>query len=175
MITLLKVVVLIVIMLLIAYPVIPLPKPLQHFSVNYRLRYKNPDNKKNFFFILLTLALYLAIYLLLDLLSELTSFVFTIPILSTLISMLLNSLNSHVHFVFFAINIVIANVILLYTYFLVKGLLKKGIIDRVFKINKKKNSKTDDGKNDTSNDKSTDKDEDGDKKDDKSDDRIPQF
>ena len=175
MITLLKVVVLIVIMLLIAYPVIPLPKPLQHFSFNYRLRYKNPDNKKNFFFILLTLALYLAIYLLLDLLSELTSFVFTIPILSTLISMLLNSLNSHVHFVFFAINIVIANVILLYTYFLVKGLLKKGIIDRVFKINKKKNSKTDDGKNDTSNDKSTDKDEDGDKKDDKSDDRIPQF
>ena len=72
-----------------------------------------------------------------SLFNKLSAFIGGIPFIGKLITNAVNSLNSQVDFIIFAIKLVIVNLLALYAFVFLKILLKKLVVDPLFKLTKK--------------------------------------
>ena len=116
MIVALKIVILLVLLLLFAYPLLPLPSKMRRFSTFYALRYRTPFNKRNFVFVLITLAEFIAVAFLFELLTMLTDTVSAIPFVAKLVENIHGKVGSTVEFSTFVIRIVLINIAILYVF-----------------------------------------------------------
>lgn len=132
MIVALKIVILLVLLLLFAYPLLPLPSKMRRFSTFYSLRYHTPFNKRNFVFVLITLAEFIVVAFLFELLTMLTDAVSAIPFVAKLVESIHAKVGSTVEFSAFVIRIVLINIAILYVFVFLKGFLKRLLIDPVF-------------------------------------------
>ena len=131
-----KIIVMLAVLLLLAYPFIPMKGRLRKFSVASSLKYRAPHNRKNFFFVLLSLIESLVIILLFKAFDALTVFLYSIPFIGGLFSNAINSINTQLDYVLFAIKIIIVNLIAVYVYIFLKAILRKLVINRIYKIGK---------------------------------------
>ncbi len=136
----LKVFLIVAILLILAYPILPFRSKAKKFSTFYALRYDPPHNKKNLPFLLLTVAEFALVGVLFGLLTKLTRSIGKISFLQSL----LNRVSGQVKFdVLVLVSVVLVNFVILYFFVFGKGLLKKGIFDRVWGLTKKDRERMD--------------------------------
>ena len=80
----LRVGIILVLLLLMAFPVLPLRVKAKGISTFTRLRYDKPHNKKNIWFVFFTILEFILMALLAGVLSDLAGFIASIPFLSNL-------------------------------------------------------------------------------------------
>lgn len=137
MITAIKVILTIGILLILSYPFIPLPGKLKKLSFASSVKYHTPHNRKNVFFLILIAVEFIVFAIIFSLFNKLSAFIGGIPFVGKLITNAVNSLNSQVDFIIFAIKLVIVNLLALYAFVFLKILLKKLVVDPLFKLTKK--------------------------------------
>lgn len=146
MITAIKILVTLGVLLVLAYPFIPLPGKLKRLSVASSLKYRSPHNRKNIFFAILAVLEFIVLALVFGAFDFLASTLSSIPFVGSLFSNAIASLNSQIDYVLFTLKLVLVNLIALYAFVILKAFLKKAVLDPIFKLGKKHN--TDDGKDD---------------------------
>lgn len=141
MITLIKILIILAVLFLFAYPLISAKGKLKKFFPASALRYESPHNRKNFFFLLLTLAEFIVVALVFYLLDSVASLVSGISFVESLFAKIGSIFSSQWDFIFFTVRLVVINLILLYGFVIVKAFLKKTILDRIFGLKEKKETK----------------------------------
>ena len=141
MINAIKVILMLAIMLLMCYPFITAKGALRVLFVASKLKYEAPDNRKNVFFVLLSLIEFIVVVLLFKVFDTLTALVYSIPWIGSLFLNISNSLNSQIDYILFVIKIFIVNLLIVYAFIILKALLKKCFINPIFKIGKGKKLK----------------------------------
>ena len=137
-----KVLTILATVLILSYPFITVKnKKLRKLFVASGLRYYSPHNRKNIFFLLLSLVEYIVLVILFKLFDKLAQFIVNIPFLGSLVSNAINSLNSQIDYIFFAVKMVLVNLIVVYAFIILKGLLKKAVIDPFIRLEQKKKKK----------------------------------
>ena len=137
MITAIKVILTIGILLILSYPFIPLPGKLKKLSFASSMKYHTPHNRKNIFFLILIVVEFIVFAIIFSLFNKIATTIGSIPFIGKLITSAVNSLNSQIDFIIFAIKLVIVNLIALYAFVFLKTLLKKLVVDPLFKLTKK--------------------------------------
>lgn len=179
MIVFLKILIIAVVMLLLFYPILPWKAKHKRFSTVSALKYEKPLNRKNGFFVfvvLLEIVLFILVY---NYIKGLGEKIKDIPLIGNFIAGGINNLSSGVDYAAFAIVAVIANVIAIYLYVILKAIVKKFIDGFVYseedvvkrkkrkeKLKKDKKNKNNDENSDENSD-SDDEDEDEDERDEK--------
>ena len=125
--TVLKIVFLLLIMLLLFFPVLPMPVKLRRFSTFYALRYKAPHQKRNAPFILLPLVELLVFALLTQVLDSVSGALTSIPFIANLLS----KPSAAVKFdLMLCLKVVLVNLLVLYVLIILKALFKKAFLDK---------------------------------------------
>ena len=135
---LVKILILLAVVIVMAYPLLPLPIKMKRVSALRGLRYDNPDNRKNFVFLFVIILEFLVIAVLFSLINDLVAFLYNIPFVAKLFSKIITT---NAEFVIFAVKLVVFNIIILYGYVIAKGFLKKAVFDPSFGIKKEKKKK----------------------------------
>ena len=157
----LKVLILIVILLVMAYPLLPFSSKAKKFSTFRGLRYDYPNHGKNIVYLLVVVLLFAIVAVAFGLFDELANVLYSVPFITKILSNASNATASTTEFIIFVIKVVVINVAMLYGFVFVKGLLKKTMFDPIFGIKKVKKKK------DKDKDKNVTSIDDDDKKDDK--------
>ena len=144
--TAIKIALMLVIVCVLSYPFITVKKGKLHkFFVASSLRYYSPHNRKNIFFVFLSIVEYIVLFLLFGVFENLAQLISGVPFIGSLISNAIINLNSQIDYIILAIKMVFVNLFVVYIFVIFKALLKKGVINPIFHLGKKK-----DGKNDPS-------------------------
>lgn len=128
----LKIILILLIMLLLAYPILPLPSKARKFSTFHSLKYKSPHNRKNIVFVLLVIVEFVAVVVVSDLLKQVVNTIYNLPFIGNLISNAVGGVGVGTDYVIFAITLVLFNLVILYTFVLIKAFLKKCVFDAIF-------------------------------------------
>ena len=120
-----KVLLTVVIMLLLTYPFITAKGKIRALFVGSRLKYESPENRLNLLFVILAVVEFIALAFVFKLLDKLVELVYSIPFVGTLLSDVQNSVNSQVDYIIFAVKLILINLIVIYAFVFLKGLLKK--------------------------------------------------
>lgn len=124
-----RVLMIIALLFVMAAPLLPLPAKWKRFSTFRALRYDPPHNRKNFFFVLLSITELVLFSLLASLLTNFASFIQGLPFIGSL----LGSVNGQVQFsVAVAVRVVLFNLIILYTMVILKAFFKKVLLDPLY-------------------------------------------
>ncbi len=127
--TVLKIVFLLLIMLLLFFPVLPMPVKLRRFSTFYALRYKAPNQKRNAPFILLPILELVIFAILAQLLDTVSSAITSVPFIANL----LNKPSAAVKFdLTLALKVILVNLLVLYVLIILKAIFKKAFLDKRF-------------------------------------------
>ncbi len=137
MLTAIKIILMLVIVLLLSYPFISLPGGLSKLSVANRLKYKKPHNRKNLFFLILAIVELIIFAIIFRVFDTVAHWLYSIPFIGDLFTKAVNSINSQVDYIIFAIKIVIVNLLIVYLFIFAKAFLKKAILDPIYKLGKK--------------------------------------
>ena len=130
MVVLLKILIILGILLLMAYPLLPLSHKLRWFSTCRRLRYDHPHNRKNAIFILLAAIEIVVLSAVFSLLSGAGEFIYNLPILHTLFEAVGNKLPDQVKYIVTVTALVIVvNLIAIYGFVFFKAIVKKLVMD----------------------------------------------
>ncbi len=126
------------ILLILAYPILPFRSKAKKFSTFRALRYDAPDNKKNFPFIILTIFVFVVLAILFRLVTSLVELITSISFLKDLF----DGIGSQTKYnVTLLISVIVVNFLILYGFVFLKGLVKKGIFDRIWGFTKKAKKK----------------------------------
>lgn len=129
MITALKIIFLLVLFLLFAYPLLPLPTRLRRFSTFYALKYDTPFNKRNFAFIPLTLAGFVAVVLLFELLTGLGDMLGGLPFVTSIADGIHDLIGDRGEFYLLTLQVLVVNLAILYAFVILKSLLRHCLLD----------------------------------------------
>ena len=138
MINAIKIGIMLAVIIIMVYPLVPFGGKAKKFFPASGLRYDHPDNRKNLPFLILAFVEFIACVLLFTLLDKAVNFVKNIPFVGDLFSAIAKNLGSQIDFIFFTLSLVIVNLIILWAFVFAKLLLKKGVLDAVFGIYRKK-------------------------------------
>ncbi|MBR4873733.1 MAG: hypothetical protein IKV00_07840 [Clostridia bacterium] len=141
MINALKIIVVLLLLLVMAYPILPLPSKAKRFSTFHALRYNAPHNKKNLIFVFLTIFEFVLVAALFKTISNLAATVQAIPLLGPLFSSIVGGFTSGIDFGLFAIRLILVNLVLLYSFVFLKAFVKRLILDPVFGLKVKQSLK----------------------------------
>lgn len=130
----LKVVIILLLVLILLFPMMPFTANVKRFSTIHSLKYSEPHNKKNFWFVILSILECVVIIGLVKLVSDLVDLILSINFIKNLFSNTPQPL-SYITYVVFA---VVVNIIVLYGYSILKCILKKLILDFAYGFNSKK-------------------------------------
>ncbi len=175
-IAIIKILLIIGITALLVYPFITGNEKNKKLFIAGRLKYVYPHNKKNAWFIGLAAAEFIIVALIFDTFNTLLNTLNNLPIINNLFAAIVHYLSTQyqLNFILFTLRLVVINIIFLYGFFIIKSLLKKVILDRAYKINKKKDQKDENNENDVKDDNLTPEQDDEDEKKRKKK-RIPDF
>ncbi len=166
----LKIFIILLVLFLLAFPLLPFSLSLGKIYTLHSLRFRHPENRKNWRFALMVVAYYAIIAVFFDIWHLLTNLIKQIPFISTYLPSKLGTWISHVDFIIFVVAALIINFLLIYFFFVSKAIAKDGIPSLWKRWKNRKNKKK------TTNDNKDEKQEE-DNKDDESrkKDRIPIF
>ncbi len=123
-----KVLIILAIIIILLFPMMPFAAKTKKLSTIHALKYTEPHNKKNFWFFILAVLECVLIIALVDIISSLVDLILSIEFIKNLLSKTPHVV-TYVTYVFFAI---IINVLVLYSYSILKCLLKKCFLDFVY-------------------------------------------
>ena len=139
-----KAIIIVLILLILAYPLLPFNSKAKKFSTFYALRYDAPHNKKNLPFLLLTIVEFIAVAVLFNLIFGISDFLTAIPFVSGLLAKIGSKLEVSATVL---VGIVLVNMIIIYSFVFLKGLLKRLVFDRIWGMKREKRKKKDKEKN----------------------------
>lgn len=119
------------------FPMMPFAAKSKKVSTIHALKYREPHNKKNAWFVLLALVECLLIIMLSTFFTGLANQVLSVQFISDLISSIAKNTSANVDYVFVVVFTVIVNVLAIYSYAIFKAILKKAVLDNVYGFNKK--------------------------------------
>ncbi len=109
---------------LFCYPFVKLKGKLRWLSFPSSLTYQSPKNRRNIYFVFLTVVEFICVSFIIGFFENIAKFVYNIPFLGKLFSNVVNSVNSQIDYIVFAVRLVIVNLLILYLYFIAKAILK---------------------------------------------------
>ena len=127
-----------VVLLLLSYPFIPMKGALRKLSVASSLQYHSPHNRKNIFFVFLSILEFILIVFVFKAFDTVAKIIEGIPFFGKLITTAIDNINSQIDYVFFAIKMIIINLIVIYLYVFAKAFVKKIILNPLFGLGKRK-------------------------------------
>ena len=135
--TVLKIVFIVVSLLLLFFPLLPLPMKLRKFSTFRKLRYDTPHNRVNAAFILLTILEFVAIAIVYSAIFTLAIKIASVPFIASLLQKFSDTVafNSNVLF-----RVLLLNIVTLYAFLILKAIVK-GFLNVLFGFTKKKAKK----------------------------------
>lgn len=137
MITVIKIAVLVVLFFLFSYPLLPFSSKLKRFSTFYTLKYDAPFQKRNFVFIPLTFVGFAAVVLLFEALTGLGNKISTLPFMPLIAAGVQGLIGDRGNFFFLTLQVLLINMVILYAFVFVKGLLRHLILDPILGWGKK--------------------------------------
>ena len=158
------------ILFIMAFPFLPLPFKLRKLSTFYRLRYKHPEHRKNARFIVLPVLIFMVVAALFGALETVSYWLSKISIFDGIASYLLGSYQSQVNFIFFVIMAILVNIVTIYSFVILKALVKQELFSKLKKAIKGKMKKKDGEEDPASDEQKKDQPQDPNK-----DDRVPYF
>ena len=135
--TAIKIIAMIVIAIIIFFPMLPFRAKVRKLSTIHALRYDEPNNKKNLYFVLLSVLFCVLVLVLLKVLNSLSNAVLEIAFIDALFAKISDKIPSNVNFISTVAIIVVVNVVIIYGYSFVKLLLKKCILDPAYGLGKR--------------------------------------
>ena len=136
-----KILVVIVLTFLILFPMMPFAARTKRVSTIHALKYEEPHNRKNAWYLLLVLVECLLFLGLTSVVAWLVEQILSVEFIANLISQVAGGTSAEFDFVTFVIFSVILNVLIIYVYAILKALLKKFILDPAFHIKKEDDKK----------------------------------
>ena len=136
MIVFLKIVAILVLLLLLFFPLIPLPLKLRRFSTFRALRFDMPHNRLNIFFVILTVIELIVFIIVFRFFKGIVDTVLSWNLIKNLIS----GASAETSFIVFMAAALIINVFALYALIVVKSIVKP-ILAKLFKVSDKKKDK----------------------------------
>ncbi|MBE5744047.1 MAG: hypothetical protein E7358_04965 [Clostridiales bacterium] len=135
--TAIKIIAIILIALIIFFPMFPFGAKIKKFSTIHALKYSEPNNKKNLYFVLLSTLFCVVVLLLLKILNSLSNAVLNVSFINDLFAKISEKIPSNVDFISTVAIVVIVNVIIIYGYSFLKLLLKVCILDPAYGLGKR--------------------------------------
>ncbi len=135
----LKFLLILLITFILLFPMMPFAARARKVSTIHALRYEEPHNRKNAWYIILAVLECVLMIGLTSVTSSLVDWVLSIEFISNLVGKVDTS--GTFDFVSFVILAVIANVLIIYSYAILKGLLKKCILDPAYGFTKRQKRK----------------------------------
>ncbi len=135
--TAIKIIAIILIALIIFFPMLPFGAKVKKISTIHALRYKEPNNKKNLYFVLLATLFCVAVLLLLKILNSLSDAVLSVSFINGLFAKISEKIPSNVDFISTVAIVVVVNVVIVYGYSIVKFLLKACVLDPAYGFGKR--------------------------------------
>ena len=132
--TALKILFILLFLLLLFLPLLPLPKKLRRLSTFYKLRYDAPNNRLNFFFVILTILEFVGIALVYGALFTVADTIASIPFIASLMTKASAALSFGSSVIF---KVLLLNLVTLYTLVFLKAFVK-GALGVLFGFRKKK-------------------------------------
>ena len=129
MLTAIKVIILVAIVLLFVYPFIFLKNKFGVLFPARRLRYEAPKTRKNFIFIFLAIAEIILLAFIFKIFDKISEIIYSIPFISSLMKSASGALSSKTHYIILAIKAILINIIAIYAFLILKGFIKKFLID----------------------------------------------
>lgn len=142
-ITILKFLFILIVLFIMAYPFLPLPFKFRRFSTLYKLRYPFPENKRNIWFVLLSIVYISVLASLSDIYHTFIEWIYQFEFMNKLLSKTLKFLGSQVNFIAFVVVSILLNILCVYVFLLIKAILKRLIpeVDPEKKAAKEKKKK----------------------------------
>ncbi len=142
-----KVLLILLITLIIFFPMLPFAAKARRISTIHALKYNEPHNRKNLFFIILSVVFCIAVVALIGVLGRLADWVAGIPFLSGLFTTISNVTSSKVDYIAVVVLAIVVNIVIVYMYSILKVFVKKCFIDTAYGLRKKEKKKKKDKKN----------------------------
>lgn len=136
--TALKIILMLVILVVLAYPLLPLRSRAKRFSTIVGISYDKPHNRKNFPYLLLVIVEIVLFALLFSLWNDFSTWLVSLPFLGSLFEKVPEGLQFSTAVVF---GVIFFNLLMLYLYVFVGGLLKRSILDPIWGLEQKKEKK----------------------------------
>ncbi|MBQ7364449.1 MAG: hypothetical protein IJW46_02495 [Clostridia bacterium] len=130
MIVLAKLLIILAVLGLLAYPLLPLSKKMKRISTCRSLRYDHPENRKNFVFVLVAAVETVFLCAVIQLLSRFGNFLMGLPLLDKLFAAVSDKLSDQAKYIItVAVMVVIVNLIALYVFVILKAFVKKLVME----------------------------------------------
>ncbi len=130
----LKVLLILAIVVVLLFPMMPFSAGTNKISTIHALKYNEPHNKKNLWFVLLAVLECVLIICLTEITSKLVDLILSLDFINNL----LNKVPHVVNYITYVVFAIVINVIVLYSYSILKCLFKKIILDNAYGLNNKK-------------------------------------
>ncbi len=136
-----KILLIIAITFVLLFPMMPFSAKTSKVSTIHALKYKDPHNRKNGWYILLALVECLLFLGVTSLITLLVDKILAIDFIANLINKAAQGTSANFDYVVFVIFAVVLNALVIYLYAVLKGLLKTIILDPAFGFTKRKKKK----------------------------------
>ncbi len=136
-----KILLIIAITFILLFPMMPFAARTKKVSTIHALKYTEPHNRKNGWYILLALVECLLFLGLVSLINGIVQGILSIDFINNLISGIAQSTSNTFDFVSFVFFAVVLNLLAIYLYAILKAFLKKSILDPAFGFAKKEKKK----------------------------------
>lgn len=136
-----KAILMILITLIIFFPLLPFAAKVKKISTIHALRYDQPHNKKNLYFVLLSVVFCVLVLVLLGLLNELANVILGVGFINDLFSKISSVTSSSVDFITTVVLAVLVNIAIVYGYSIFKFFLKFCILNPAYNLGKRKKKK----------------------------------
>ena len=144
----LKIFIIIILTFILLFPMLPFAAKANKVSTIHALRYKEPHNRKNGWFLIVAILECVLMIGLVGLITGIVRFVLGIPFVGDLISSVVNSTSANIDFITFVFLALLINILTVYTYAFLKKITRSWFLDRAYgltgldKKSKKKKKKS---------------------------------
>ena len=136
----LKILLVLAITFLLLFPMMPFAARVKKICTIHALKYTNPHNRKNAWYLLLVVVEILLLLGLTSVINNVVNGILSVEFIAKIVAKLSEKIGAGVEFVASVLFAVILNVVVIYVYAFLKALLKKCILDPAFgftKVDKK--------------------------------------
>ncbi len=133
----LKVLLILAIILVLLFPMMPFTAGIKKFSTIHALKYSEPHNRKNGWFVILAVLECALLIALVDIVSSLVDLILSIEFIKNLV----NGTSQPITYITYVVFAIIVNALVLYSYSVLKFLLKKLVLDFAYGFASKKKEK----------------------------------
>lgn len=144
----LKIFIIIILTFILLFPMLPFAAKANKVSTIHALRYREPHNRKNGWFLIVAILECILMIGLVGLITGIVRFVLGIPFVGDLISSVVNSTSANIDFITFVFLALLINILTVYTYAFLKKITRSWFLDRAYgltgldKKSKKKKKKS---------------------------------